>query len=150
MSYIDTKIWLGEALLSKVDKMSMANSVETRNPFLDFRVVDTAFSINSKLKVGDTNKYLLKKIASKYIPSEIINRQKKGFNTPYNEWLFLEYEDKLLMDILSINKQTNLFNETYIIYLFNKAKNNKLKQHFYALWHFCKWYDKNFNPVYKK
>ena len=142
MSYIDTKIWLGEALLSKVDKMSMANSVETRNPFLDFRLVDTVFSINSKLKVGDTNKYLLKKIALKYIPKEIVHRQKKGFNSPFNEWLFLEYGDKLLEDILKVNKYSELFNEKYILYLYNEAKQNKLKQHFYALWHFCKWYAK--------
>ncbi|MEA2018360.1 MAG: asparagine synthase (glutamine-hydrolyzing) [Campylobacterota bacterium] len=144
MSYIDTKIWLGEALLSKVDKMSMANSVEVRNPFLDFRLVDTAFSCESKLKVGDSNKYLLKKIASKYIPAEIIDRQKKGFNSPFNEWLFEEYGDKLLSDILQVNNKTNLFNEKYVIYLYNEAKNNKLKQHFYALWHFCKWYDKTY------
>ncbi len=144
MSYIDMKIWLGEALLSKVDKMSMANSVETRNPFLDFRLVDTVFSIDSKLKVGDTNKYLLKKIASKYIPQEIINRQKKGFNSPFNEWLFNEYKEKLLEDILKVNKETNLFNETYVKYLYNQASQNKLKQHFYALWHFSIWYYKNY------
>ena len=144
MSYIDTKIWLGEALLSKVDKMSMANSVETRNPFLDFRLVDTAFSIQSKLKVGNTNKYLLKKVASKYIPEKIITRQKKGFNSPFNEWLFLEYKEKLLDDIVKVNDATNLFNTPYIEYLYANAKHNKLKQQFYALWHFCKWYDKNY------
>jgi len=144
MSYIDMKIWLGEALLSKVDKMSMANSVETRNPFLDFRLVDTVFSIASKLKVGDTNKYLLKKIASKYIPKEILNREKKGFNSPFNEWLFDEYQKKLLEDILQVNKQTNLFNETYVKYLYTQASQNKLKQHFYALWHFSRWYYKNY------
>jgi len=141
MSYIDTKIWLGEALLSKVDKMSMANSVETRNPFLDFRLVNTAFSINSDLKVGNTNKYLLKKIAKKYIPDEIINRQKKGFNSPFNEWLFDEYKEKLLIDIKIVNNATSLFNEQYVDYIYQNAKNNKLKQHFYALWHFCKWYN---------
>jgi asparagine synthase (glutamine-hydrolysing) len=144
MSYIDMKIWLGEALLSKVDKMCMANSVENRNPFLDFRLVDTVFSIDSKLKVGDTNKYLLKKVASKYIPDEIINRTKKGFNSPFNEWLFLEYGDKLLDDILKVNEQTNLFNTTYVNYIYNEAKQNRFKQHFYALWHFCKWYTKNY------
>ncbi|MGB5866415.1 MAG: asparagine synthase (glutamine-hydrolyzing) [Arcobacteraceae bacterium] len=142
MSYIDTKIWLGEALLSKVDKMCMANSVENRNPFLDFRLVDTAFSIESNLKVGDTNKYLLKKLASKYIPNEIIHRTKKGFNSPFNEWLFLEYKEKLLLDIKKVNDATNLFNESYIEFIYNNAKTNKLKQHFYALWHFCRWYNK--------
>ena len=144
MSYIDTKIWLGEALLSKVDKMSMANSVETRNPFLDFRLVDTAFSISSSLKVGDTNKYLLKKIASKYIPKEIIQRQKKGFNSPFNEWLFLEYDSKLLEVIYKVNDATNLFNVKYIKLLYENAKNNKMKQHFYALWCFCVSFDKNY------
>ncbi|MGB3750864.1 MAG: asparagine synthase (glutamine-hydrolyzing) [Arcobacteraceae bacterium] len=144
MSYIDTKIWLGEALLSKVDKMSMAHSVETRNPFLDYRLVDTAFRIDSLLKTGDTNKYLLKKVAQKYIPDEIIHRQKKGFNSPFNEWLFAEFGEKLKLDIYKVNKETNLFNESYIEYLYNNAKNNKLKQHFYALWHFCRWYDKGF------
>lgn len=144
MSYIDTKIWLGESLLSKVDKMSMAHGVETRNPFLDFRLVDTAFSINSNLKVGNTNKHLLKKVASKYLPKEIINRQKKGFNSPFNEWLFLEYKDKLLADIQKVNLETNLFHATYVEFLYENAKNNKLKQHFYALWHFCKWYDKTY------
>ncbi len=144
MSYIDTKIWLGEALLSKVDKMSMANSVETRNPFLDFRLVDTAFSINNDIKVGNTNKYLLKKIASKYIPQEIINRPKKGFNSPFNEWLFEEFKDDMLNVILSVNKQTNFFNEQYIISIHKLAKNNKFKQHFYALWVFSKWHQKNY------
>ncbi|MEA3498095.1 MAG: asparagine synthase (glutamine-hydrolyzing) [Campylobacterota bacterium] len=144
MSYIDMKVWLGEALLSKVDKMSMANSVETRNPFLDFRLVDTVFSIDSKLKVGDTNKYLLKKVASKYIPKEIINRTKKGFNSPFNEWLFDEYNDKLLDDILKANKETNLFNEKYVYYINNEAKQGRLKQHFYSLWLFNKWYYKTY------
>jgi asparagine synthase (glutamine-hydrolysing) len=140
MSYIDMNIWLGSALLSKVDKMSMANSVETRNPFLDFNLVNLVFSIDSTLKVGNTNKYLLKKIASKYIPDTIINRQKKGFNSPFNEWLFLEYKDKLLEDILLVNKQIDIFNEKYIKYIYENAKQNKLKQHFYALWLFCRWY----------
>lgn len=144
MSYIDMKIWLGEALLSKVDKMSMANSVETRNPFLDFRLVDTVFSIDSKLKVGDTNKYLLKKLAFKYIPQEIIYRQKKGFNSPFNEWLFAQYKDKLLEDILVVNNATQLFNVNYVNYIYKEASNNRLKQHFYALWHFSRWYYKNY------
>jgi asparagine synthase (glutamine-hydrolysing) len=144
MSYIDMKIWLGSALLSKVDKMTMANSVETRNPFLDYNLVDTVFSINSDIKVGDTNKYLLKKIASKYIPNEIINRPKKGFNSPFNEWLFQEYKDEILTLILDVNKQTDFFNEEYIKFIFYQAKQNKFKQHLYALWLFSKWYKKNF------
>ena len=144
MSFIDTKVWLGEALLSKVDKMTMANSVETRNPFLDFRLVDTAFSIKSVLKVGNTNKYLLKKVASKYIPNEIINRTKKGFNSPFNEWLFQEYKDDILKIILEVNNQTGFFNEEYVRFIYAQGVKNKFKQHLYALWLFSKWYKKNY------
>ena len=65
----------------------MGNSLEVRTPFLDFNLVNYMFNVESHIKVGDTNKYLLKKIASKYIPETIINRTKKGFNSPFNEWL---------------------------------------------------------------
>jgi asparagine synthase (glutamine-hydrolysing) len=144
MSYIDMKIWLGESLLSKVDKISMANSVETRNPFLDFHLVDTVFSIDSNIKLGNTNKYLLKQIAKKYIPNEIINRQKKGFNSPYNEWLHSEFKDDILITILKANKEHQLFNEEYIKELYQLSLKNKFKQHIYALWTFSKWYIKSY------
>ncbi|MBP7784113.1 MAG: asparagine synthase (glutamine-hydrolyzing) [Aliarcobacter sp.] len=144
MSYIDLKIWLGEALLSKVDRISMGNSLEVRTPFLDFNLVDYMFSVESKIKVGDTNKYLLKKIASKYIPNEIINRTKKGFNSPFNEWLNKEYKDSILDVILDVNKATNLFNDSYILHIFELAKSNKFKQHLYSLFIFSLWYKKEY------
>ena len=147
MSYIDLKIWLGDALLSKVDKISMNNSIETRNPFLDYHLVDLSFKIDPKLKLGNTNKYLLKKLASKYIPNEIINRPKKGFNSPYNEWLHEEFKDDLLNTILKANDFHNLFNEIYIKELYIQAKNNKLKQHFYAIWNFSIWYLKTYYSI---
>ena len=140
MSYIDTKIWLGEVLLSKVDKISMSNSIEVRNPFLDTNMVNLAFSIESKLKLGDTNKYLLKEIAKKYLPKEIIYRKKKGFNSPYNEWIIEEYKDNILETIQKANKFHNLFKEDYLKEIYHQAKNNKKKQHLYTLWTFSKWY----------
>ena len=144
MSSIDLQIWLGEALLSKVDKMSMANSIEVRNPFLHKDLVNYLFSVDSNIKMGDTNKYLLKQIASKYIPSEIINRTKKGFNSPYNEWLFETFGDDLYKTILEVNNQTEFFNKNYLDFIYTQAKENKFKQHFYSLYIFSKWYKKNF------
>lgn len=144
MSYIDLKIWLGQALLSKVDRISMANSIEVRTPFLDVNLVNYVFSIDSKLKVGDTNKYLLKKIASKYIPKEIIHRTKKGFNSPFNEWIMSEYGDSILEDILSVNKKTNMFNEDYIKHIFALAQKNKFKQHLWSLYIFSKWFQREY------
>ena len=144
MSYIDLKIWLGEALLSKVDRISMGNSLEVRTPFLDFNLVNYMFSVESAIKVGDTNKYLLKKIASKYIPDTIINRTKKGFNSPFNEWLNKEYKDKILDVIVEVNNETNLFNNEYILHIYELSKSNKFKQHLYSLFVFSLWYKKEF------
>ena len=144
MSYIDLKIWLGEALLSKVDRISMGNSLEVRTPFLDFNLVNYMFSVESSIKVGDTNKYLLKKIASKYIPDVIINRTKKGFNSPFNEWLNKEYKDKVLDVIVEVNNSTNLFNYEYILHIYELSKSNKFKQHLYSLFVFSLWYKKEF------
>ncbi len=144
MSYIDLKIWLGESLLSKVDRISMGNSLEVRTPFLDVNLVNYMFSVESHIKVGDTNKYLLKKIASKYIPNEIINRTKKGFNSPFNEWLNKEYKDKILEVIVEVNNQTNLFNHEYILHIYELSKSNKFKQHLYSLFVFSLWYKKEY------
>ncbi|MCT7574045.1 asparagine synthase (glutamine-hydrolyzing) [Aliarcobacter butzleri] len=144
MSYIDLKIWLGESLLSKVDRISMGNSLEVRTPFLDFNLVNYMFSVESDIKVGDTNKYLLKKIASKYIPNTIINRTKKGFNSPFNEWLNKEYGDKVLDVIVEVNNSTNLFNHEYILHIYELSKSNKFKQHLYSLFVFSLWYKKEY------
>ncbi|WP_419675837.1 asparagine synthase-related protein [Aliarcobacter butzleri] len=144
MSYIDLKIWLGESLLSKVDRISMGNSLEVRTPFLDFNLVNYMFSVESPIKVGDTNKYLLKKIASKYIPETIINRTKKGFNSPFNEWLNKEYKDKVLDVIVEVNNATNLFNHEYILHIYELSKSNKFKQHLYSLFVFSLWYKKEY------
>lgn len=144
MSYIDLKIWLGDGLLSKVDRISMRNSLEVRTPFLDFNLVNYMFSVDSNIKVGNTNKYLLKKIASKYIPEQIINRTKKGFNSPFNEWLQEEYKDSILETILRVNRQTNLFNDDYIKHIYELAKSRKFKQHLYSLFVFSKWYEKEY------
>lgn len=144
MSYIDLKIWLGEGLLSKVDRISMRNSLEVRTPFLDFNLVNYMFSIQSDIKVGNTNKYLLKKIASKYIPKQIINRTKKGFNSPFNEWLNQEYGNSILETILDVNKHTNLFNDEYVKHIYELSKQRKFKQHLYSLFVFSLWYKKEF------
>ena len=144
MSYIDLKIWLGEALLSKVDRVSMHNSLEVRTPFLDYRLVDYVFSIDSSIKIEDTNKFLLKKIASKYIPKSIIDRTKKGFNSPFNEWIHQEYQDSILDTILKVNNETNLFNDDYLKQIYALSKNRKFKQHLWSVFIFSRWYEKNY------
>jgi asparagine synthase (glutamine-hydrolysing) len=83
MLYVDLKAWLVDDLLIKADKMTMANSVELRVPFLDFRVVEFAASIPSHMKMrrGDV-KWILKKALASQLPREILRRPKVGFPTP--------------------------------------------------------------------
>jgi asparagine synthase (glutamine-hydrolysing) len=88
MLYVDTKTWLPDDLLIKADKITMANSIELRVPFLDHKVMEFAASLPSNFKVhGFTTKYLAKKALSPRVPQEIINRKKTGFPVPYESWL---------------------------------------------------------------
>jgi asparagine synthase (glutamine-hydrolysing) len=88
MLYTDTKTWLPDDLLLKADKMTMANSVELRVPFLDHKVLEFAASLPSNYKVhGWTTKYIAKKTLNGRVPKEVLRRKKTGFPVPYEKWL---------------------------------------------------------------
>ena len=87
MLYVDLKTWLPDDLLMKADKMTMASSQELRVPYLDYKMVEYCFSLPTQYKINrGVTKYLLRKIASKHVPTSIINREKKGFFTPIKQW----------------------------------------------------------------
>jgi asparagine synthase (glutamine-hydrolysing) len=113
MLYIDSKTWLPDDLLIKADKMTMANSVELRVPFLDHKVVEFAANVPSKYKVnGRTTKYLLKETLKNVVPEQILARKKTGFPVPYERWLRNEMKDSIqevLLDGKSLNR--NYFNK---------------------------------------
>lgn len=88
MIYVELKNRLPELLLMRVDKMTMAVSIEARVPFLDHRLVEFAIQIPRALKVKNgVPKYILKKAAEGVIPDNIIYRKKQGFAAPAVEWL---------------------------------------------------------------
>jgi asparagine synthase (glutamine-hydrolysing) len=88
MIYLEFKSRLPELLLMRVDKMSMATSVEARVPFLDHRLVEYSMQIPARLKInGGEPKYILKKAVEGIVPNNIIYRKKQGFAAPMNEWL---------------------------------------------------------------
>jgi asparagine synthase (glutamine-hydrolysing) len=142
LSYADIKYWIENVLTTKVDRASMANSLEVRSPFLDYRIVEYMFSVNDNIKQGNTTKYLLKQIAMKYLPHEIVHRQKKGFSSPFIEWLYDEYKEELLETILRVNRELNIFNVEFVKFLYYEAKEQRFKQHFYNLYIFARWYQK--------
>jgi asparagine synthase (glutamine-hydrolysing) len=86
--HLDLKTYLGDDILVKVDRASMACSLEVRTPFLDHRVVEMAARIPPSLKLrGTRGKYLLKKAIAPQLPREITRRGKKGFGLPVAHWL---------------------------------------------------------------
>ena len=88
MQEVDIKTYLPGDLMYKVDMASMANSLEVRSPFLDYRVIEFGLSLPSKYKVsGRENKYILREIARSFVPKELINRPKMGFGIPRARWL---------------------------------------------------------------
>ncbi len=87
MLYLDLKGYLGEGVLTKVDRASMACSLEVRVPLLDRRVVELAASLPIRLKLrGLTTKYVLKRTLAGMLPREILARPKKGFGVPLARW----------------------------------------------------------------
>jgi asparagine synthase (glutamine-hydrolysing) len=86
--YADLKFWLPGDILTKVDRTSMATSLEAREPLLDHRLVEFAAGLPEGLRVkGRHGKWLLKKAMERYLPEDILYRPKQGFVTPIAEWL---------------------------------------------------------------
>ncbi len=97
MLYLDLKLWLPDNLLERGDRMTMGASIEARCPFMDNVLVERAMVLPSKFKVRKLEgKYILKKIAEKYLPREIIYRKKRGFPTPIDNWFKSELKDWVL------------------------------------------------------
>jgi asparagine synthase (glutamine-hydrolysing) len=122
MLYVDTKLWLPDDLLARGDKTSMAASLENRVPLLDHKLVEFAASLPSDMKIKRlARKYLLKKVARKWLPAEVINRKKEGFPMPFSLWFRKECRP-FVHDLLSPEtaKRRGLFNSAYIQTLLNE------------------------------
>ena len=86
--YTDLQVYLADDILVKVDRMSMATSLETRAPFLDVDVMELAFSMPGHLKIrGGVRKYVLKKAMTPLLPDSVLTRAKEGFSIPMKSWL---------------------------------------------------------------
>jgi asparagine synthase (glutamine-hydrolysing) len=94
LQYLDTKVYLPDDILTKVDRMSMANSLETRAPLLDYTLVEFAARIPPELQRKDgKGKYVLRQLAKRFLPREVLEKPKQGFAIPRESWFRGELRD---------------------------------------------------------
>ena len=141
--YLDMKYWLPYDILLKADKMTMANSLELRVPFLDKKVFEMSSKIHTEYLIKDNlTKYAFRKAANEKIPEEWSKRKKLGFLVPFREWI---KEDKYY------NIVKNAFNEEWVSEFFDIDKiNTLLNNHYngvnnnarkiYTIYAFLVWY----------
>ncbi len=119
MMFLDTKTYLPDDILVKVDRAGMKVSLESRVPFLDPSVVEYAWSLplDYKIHKGEGKK-ILKDVLYRYVPKELIDRPKKGFGTPVDSWLRNELKDWAL----SLLQESRINQQGYLNYNIIKKK----------------------------
>ncbi|MGE0635301.1 MAG: asparagine synthase (glutamine-hydrolyzing) [Bacteroidia bacterium] len=116
MCYTDTKTYMTDHNLTYSDKAMMAAGVEGRPTLIDHRIVELMFKVKPEMRIkNNVQKYLLKKVAEKYIPHDIIYRPKAPFSAPMRGWLKNDLRE-MVYDILSVEtiKKRGLYNSDYV------------------------------------
>lgn len=149
MLYMDLKISLPNDMLSKVDGMSMRNSLEVRVPFLDHRLVEYVFQIHGNLKLkGKKGKYILLETFKNILPPRLLNKPKWGFEIPISKWLKSELRF-LINEYLSKKKieAQGIFNFKPIEKLIDDLFRNRsdTSWHLWNLIVFQAWYSRHFH-----
>jgi asparagine synthase (glutamine-hydrolysing) len=146
MLYLDFRLYLEDNLLVKVDRASMARSLELRTPFLDHRLIEFAAGLPGDLRVRRFQlKHLLKKAAEQWLPHKIVYRQKRGFSVPIARWMREELRP-LIDETLAeekLNRQ-GLFNPAFVRGLLREHWSGRA-DHRKTLWTllcFQLWYDR--------
>ena len=110
LQYVDSKTYLAGDVLTKVDRMSMAHSLEVRSPLLDHVLTEEVAAYPSHFKMREgVSKYLLKRLARKYLPAEIVDRRKQGFGVPLEYWFTGEFHDYIRDTLLSSSARSRPF-----------------------------------------
>jgi asparagine synthase (glutamine-hydrolysing) len=144
MTYIDTRASLPDDLLMVADKTSMANSLEARVPFLDYRLVEFIETLPPTLKIrGTRGKYLHKKALEKWLPKSIVYRKKKGFENPIDQWLRTTMRSFVRDVLLSADSGIGeFFDRSYVKEILSRHENRQesyMRQIYlllsFELWH---------------
>lgn len=146
MQYVDTKLYLPDDILVKTDRMSMANSLEARVPFLDHKVVEFAAALPPDLRLRRlTKKYILRKAVDPLLPRPVVWSGKRGFNVPVAAWLRGEMRGQLL-DHLSAERmrQVGFFSPAAVQGLIDDhlQRRRDLSRNLWGLLMFEMWHDR--------
>ena len=136
LSYVDFRSYLPECLMTKMDIASMANSLETRSPFLDQKVIEFAYRLPSHLKLKGINgtKWILKETFKDMLPRRIYKRGKMGFGIPLGPWFRGELKDYWAGTCLSSKALgRGYFNREHIVRLWDEHQSGA-RDHGYKLW----------------
>jgi asparagine synthase (glutamine-hydrolysing) len=149
--YTDLKTYLVDDILTKVDRMSMANSLEARVPLLDHKLVEYVFSLPSEMKLkGSVRKYIFRKVAEKIVPAEILKGKKMGFGLPLKEWFRGPLSAMARDMVLGARiRDSGIFDHPTLARMFDEHAAGICDhgEHLWALMIFAMWYEMNMKSI---
>lgn len=147
MQYLDIHMWMAGDILLKADKMSMANSLELRVPFLDKKIIELAEKIPTKYRVNDKNtKYAMRMAALRKIPHKSADKKKLGFPVPIRVWLKQDKYYNIVKSAFLSDTAAKYFNTDRLLLLLDNHKNGKKdnSRKIWTVFMFLKWYEEFF------
>ncbi len=144
LQWVDMHTWMLYDILLKADRMSMANSLELRVPFLDRNMLDVALSIPQKYRSGkESTKIALRGAAMKQLPESVAHRKKLGFPVPLNDWLREDKYYNMVKEKFTGPVAEKFFNVDEIMRLLDDHKAGKAKNmtKIWSFYSFILWYE---------
>ena len=144
MQYIDINFWLIGDILLKADKMSMANSLEVRVPFLDKEVWEVARKLPTNLKVNKENtKVAFRKAANRHLPDMVAEKKKLGFPVPIRIWLKDEKYYNIVKEAFTSKAAKEFFNTDILVKYLDEHKEGKIdnSRKIWTIYIFLVWYN---------
>ena len=151
MMRFDIETYLPEDILTKVDRTSMAHSIETRVPLLDNRVIDFALTLPASMKIKDgRRKHVLKEVAERFLPAVLIDRKKQGFGVPLDVWFRGNLRELFADTLLSTRAlERGYFHPSFVRDLVNDHVSGR-RDHTLRLWQLVvleRWHAQYADPV---
>jgi asparagine synthase (glutamine-hydrolysing) len=151
MMRFDVETYLPEDILTKVDRTSMAHSIESRVPLLDNNVIDFALTLPAAMKIRDgRRKHVLKEVAAQFLPPGLIDRRKQGFGVPLDVWFRGSLRELFADTLLSPRAlQRGYFDPVFVRRVVNEHVNGT-RDHAFRLWQLVvleRWHQQYVDPL---